>query len=75
MTAPIVFGSPEAAAYIAPHLEPCPFCGSGEVLIKQGASPGDGAFFAECQDCEACGPWHMTKAMAANEWNKREAQP
>jgi Lar family restriction alleviation protein len=70
----LVFGTPEAAEHAAPYLEPCPFCGSGDVAVQRGLLPGDGAYFVKCDDCEARGPCWPTKSGAVREWNKRAVQ-
>lgn len=35
------------------HLEPCPFCGSEEVIVRNTHTP---SYWAECMNCGAKGP-------------------
>lgn len=65
----LVFGSEEANAKRAPHLDLCPFCGGGQLIERVGS--GFLPFFVECDTCSAQGPHHRTAEKARDGWNKR----
>lgn len=67
----IIFGTPEAAVFRAPHLEPCPFCGAMQLSERVGVGPLP--YHVECGDCGAVGPKHCTAEWAREEWNRRAA--
>lgn len=52
------------------HLEPCPFCGSHNVLIrKEGMC--DFYYYVRCNSCGAKTSSEYTEENAAANWNKR----
>lgn len=65
----IIFGTPEANQMTRPHLEPCPFCGSGALIERFGS--GFLSHWIECDKCGAHGPHRRNDQQARQSWNER----
>jgi hypothetical protein len=68
-----------SAARGGPHaFEPCPFCGSAQIVVVNGVlgiASGKTAEYARCAECHACGPRAKSREFeeARANWNKRRA--
>ncbi len=51
-------------------MKPCK-CGSIQLRVN---NPGDGRFWASCDECDAKGPEATTKALAIEAWDKMVRQ-
>lgn len=71
MSDPIVFGTPAANELVRPHLEMCPFCGSGALIERIGN--GFLNHWVQCDECGAHGPARRNAEQARASWNERKA--
>lgn len=51
------------------ELLPCPFCGGGDIVIK---NPFGSALYVMCTECGATTRWVMDKELAIEAWNRRD---
>ena len=63
----LVFGSPEAAVFAEPRLEPCPFCQGRKLSIYMQRR----LRAVQCSNCGAVGPTGHSRQEAVTLWNEQ----
>jgi Lar family restriction alleviation protein len=53
-------------------LEPCPFCGSVDIVLQGSTSRVETDAWVECNDCQTTGPVAASVEAGSKAWNERE---
>jgi Lar family restriction alleviation protein len=54
------------------ELDPCPFCGSVDIVLQGSGTAGSPDAWVECNDCQTTGPVAGSVEGCATAWNERE---
>ena len=59
----------EGGRTMSEDLKPCPFCGSGTVIVKKTMLDAEGRYYVFCKTCEARGSSAYCSDVAQDRWN------